>query len=118
MLFKCELSLSNHNFGARRKPYKERISFQYVPGGDLGQPIGGRTKYVSSGGRRDCTNACLISQFLTCANDKLLRRSSNKVQVETLPVRQSILYTTCDSPNYPEQQYDILLALVDYLHHI
>ncbi len=44
-------------------PYKERISFQYGPGGDLGQPMGGRTKYSSSGGSWDCTKACFTSQF-------------------------------------------------------
>jgi hypothetical protein len=38
---KWEHSFSNHNFGARRKPYKERIKRQYVPGVERGQPLGG-----------------------------------------------------------------------------
>lgn len=40
---RCELNFSNHNLGARRRPYKERIRRQYVPGLERGQPTGGLT---------------------------------------------------------------------------
>jgi hypothetical protein len=53
MAFKCDVSMSNHNFGACFKPYRDRSNLQYSPGFDLVQPGGGRKKYSSSEGKVD-----------------------------------------------------------------
>ena len=59
--FKIDVALSNQCLAELFRPYRERLSNQYVPGLLIGQPWGGLSTYFSSSGSVAWQNAYLKS---------------------------------------------------------